>query len=791
MMKRTILFCLVLSVTSLLGQVKTVYIDPSATGNGSGTIENPLDGSTFKVQYGQPWEDSTIYLFKRGTVFNQPYAFALTVSGKSSNITFDAYGEGAKPIIKGTGTSGACINVGGTAILPANITIKNLELDNNKAETYLGGCGVAIANRNGFVTVLNCTIHGVFQGVRVTACPLMSLSVDSCKIYDTWSDGGYFQGGSGVSLHKFVAGWDTIYDVNTSMPNYPNDGDGWHIIDADSVWVHHNYIDHSSSGVKFCLIYNQVNLQTNAYVLLEYNHYKYNNWSTHTYLTLKKGSTYISRYSWYENARLAFQSRGYDEQFYYNKYTNCTKIFELNNTTNSSIVFHNNVIYHTDTVFYGYGPTINFQNNIVDVVSHHLYNNFGQTPSHFNSDYNCYLGIADKGVVTYGAHDILTNPLFTDTATLDFTLKNNSPCIDAGTNMYGNGFDYDGREVPFGLNADIGAYEFIPSTTTPTLTVNPTSLSFGNIIINTTSGEQTYTVQGSNLSPASDSLTITAPSGFTISTVSGSGFASSKKIAYTSGTLQPIPKIIYVRFSPTVEQSYTGSITNDGGGASVQIVSVSGNGSVSTPSITTDSTSLSFGSVMINTVSSEKTYILSGMNLSPANGNSTVMAPTGFQVSTTSGIGFDSSLTVAYSGGILATTTIYVRFFPTVLQSYTGSIIHTGGGAETESVYVSGSGISTSNVDESGMSEIFQLGQNYPNPFNPNTTIVYHLPSVNHVSLKVFDALGKEVATLVNEVQQPGNKSVRFDAITLASGIYFYRLQAGLYTQTKKLVFLR
>jgi hypothetical protein len=91
------------------------------------------------------------------------------------------------------------------------------------------------------------------------------------------------------------------------------------------------------------------------------------------------------------------------------------------------------------------------------------------------------------------------------------------------------------------------------------------------------------------------------------------------------------------------------------------------------------------------------------------------------------------------------------------------------------------------------------LDQNYPNPFNPNTTITYQLQSVNYVILKVFDVLGKEVATLVNEVQQSGNKSVRFNAETLPSGVYFYRLQArqqtggqaGSFTQTKKLLLLR
>lgn len=80
------------------------------------------------------------------------------------------------------------------------------------------------------------------------------------------------------------------------------------------------------------------------------------------------------------------------------------------------------------------------------------------------------------------------------------------------------------------------------------------------------------------------------------------------------------------------------------------------------------------------------------------------------------------------------------------------------------------------------------LEQNYPNPFNPSTRIRYAIRSGGFVSLKVFDVLGREVATLVDEVQDAGFKSVLFDAGALASGVYFSRLQAGGVVQTKKLL---
>ena len=85
----------------------------------------------------------------------------------------------------------------------------------------------------------------------------------------------------------------------------------------------------------------------------------------------------------------------------------------------------------------------------------------------------------------------------------------------------------------------------------------------------------------------------------------------------------------------------------------------------------------------------------------------------------------------------------------------------------------------------------FKLDQNYPNPFNPSTTISYQIPSASYVTLKVYDILGKEVATLVNRQENMGEHSVIFNAKNLTSGIYFYKLQAGNYIAIKKLVLLK
>ncbi|MFH1195790.1 MAG: T9SS type A sorting domain-containing protein [bacterium] len=100
----------------------------------------------------------------------------------------------------------------------------------------------------------------------------------------------------------------------------------------------------------------------------------------------------------------------------------------------------------------------------------------------------------------------------------------------------------------------------------------------------------------------------------------------------------------------------------------------------------------------------------------------------------------------------------------------------------------------------------FELFQNYPNPFNPTTIIRYALPTVEtgypdksgqvipslqHVTLKIYDILGNEVATLVNDTKEPGVYQVEFDASNLSSGVYFYKLTAGEFVQTRKLLLLK
>jgi DNA-binding beta-propeller fold protein YncE len=85
----------------------------------------------------------------------------------------------------------------------------------------------------------------------------------------------------------------------------------------------------------------------------------------------------------------------------------------------------------------------------------------------------------------------------------------------------------------------------------------------------------------------------------------------------------------------------------------------------------------------------------------------------------------------------------------------------------------------------------FQLEQNYPNPFNPSTTISYSIPKKDFVSLKVYDVLGNEIATLIEEEKPAGKYEIEFNAVELTSGIYFYRIITGSFVETKSMILLK
>jgi hypothetical protein len=104
--------------------------------------------------------------------------------------------------------------------------------------------------------------------------------------------------------------------------------------------------------------------------------------------------------------------------------------------------------------------------------------------------------------------------------------------------------------------------------------------------------------------------------------------------------------------------------------------------------------------------------------------------------------------------------------------------------------YCGGAKIIAQNSTETVPQE-FELTQNYPNPFNPTTTLKYAVPKNVYVTIKIYNTLGAEVATLVNEEKPAGFYELTFDGSRYASGMYFYRMTAGEFTETKKLILMK
>ena len=101
--------------------------------------------------------------------------------------------------------------------------------------------------------------------------------------------------------------------------------------------------------------------------------------------------------------------------------------------------------------------------------------------------------------------------------------------------------------------------------------------------------------------------------------------------------------------------------------------------------------------------------------------------------------------------------------------------------------------LSTSSINESQIDAptSFGIKQNYPNPFNPNTTIIYQVSKLSFITIKVFDVLGNDITTLVNEEKSIGTYQITWDAANIPSGIYFYKLRAGDFVETKKMILLK
>ena len=236
-------------------------------------------------------------------------------------------------------------------------------------------------------------------------------------------------------------------------------------------------------------------------------------------------------------------------------------------------------------------------------------------------------------------------------------------------------------------------------------------------------------------------------------------FALSEDASVGSGTQLTLSPFLFNEGDPTA-QVVNGSIT------------------VSFPEMSLSADSISFDSVPVG---ESETIIMNVTNVGQAELKITE---------------FDWSLPafdVAFSDLNLspgASIDVAISFSPTANQFYSDTLeIHSNAGFAY--VTLVGQGIIGIEDEFGSVPAEYTLSQNHPNPFNPTTTIKYRLPLSGEVSLIVYNLLGEEVASLVNGTVPAGNHRVSWDASNVASGIYFYRLQAGDFVQTRKMLLLK
>jgi len=225
----------------------------------------------------------------------------------------------------------------------------------------------------------------------------------------------------------------------------------------------------------------------------------------------------------------------------------------------------------------------------------------------------------------------------------------------------------------------------------PALTANPVSITnFGNVNVGSVSAASSFTLTGDNLTGFPGNITVTAPANFEVSN-DNSTFGNSAIVAFSTATLTSTT--VYVRFVPQSAGALSGNISISGGGVSTAVtVAVSGTGVAIVPTLGATTLS-SFGNICVNATSPANSFNVNGVNLTGA--DVTVGPLTNFTFATTAAGTYSASLTLPQAGGSFSQD-IYVQFTPAAVQSYSGNIPVSGGGASSSiNVAVSGAGVNT------------------------------------------------------------------------------------------------
>ena len=453
-----ILVILLLVQLALVGQT-TIYIDPTNTASGqNGTITNPYS-SWSQVSF----TNGNIYLQKRGTTFNT--TGNLTITGRN-NITLGAYGTGNRPKIIKTSAGGYVVDM--TTV--SNCIVRDLEISstaNATAAVLIDGYSTNISPNN---LIDNCELHSCEWGVRIISMAPGNRILNSI-IHNTGDDGIYAKDITDIEI-----GYCNIYDVNMKYFINPDQsyspGDNIQLVSLYDLYfnIHHNILDHSSSGNKFCFI-----VAGETYTgLVEYNTMTGNSGSVTSclYFGHTSGSV-IVRYNTLQDGNYGIYSYVYDLQLYYNKILRNNQgvtVMTNHNLTAKNNVFYNNLgasissisntsVTSKNNIFYLSGGSSRAYSCNSTIISN--YNNFNVQQANFLNGHSTLASW--QSATGNDLNSFIANPMFVNPAADDYCLLPASTCINTGNNV-GLTSDFFGTPVPQASGPDVGIHE-VASTT--------------------------------------------------------------------------------------------------------------------------------------------------------------------------------------------------------------------------------------------------------------------------------------------------------------------------------------
>lgn len=428
-----------------------IHIDPTFTGSSqNGSVTNPYN-SWSKVSF----TSGNVYLQKAGTSASTG---SLSFTGKN-NITISTYGTGSKPRITTSGNGNAVFYITNSY----NITIKDIEITSTGSWTSGITFQGASSSNN---LIKNVWIHNFGWGIRLLTSASGNRILDS-RINDILDDGIFVQDADDIEI-----GYCTIWDINKKYLINPDEsyaaGDGIQLNSNNSLYfnIHHNTIDHSSMGNKFCFYV----WGNNHNGKLEYNTFIGSSVKNSNGVFLNSTSnTILVRNNIFKNGYYGIISYAENCDVNYNRFENNTvgimisPGFDLNARNN---VFYNNTKYGITS---SYGTSVTLLNNIFNLTSSpaKAFYFLGQMSSNnnvFNKQYtgfiNGYSSLnAWRNSTGNDVNSVIGNPAFTNPAAGDFHVLSTSAAINRGQDV-NLSVDYYGNTVPQQGNPDAGIHEF-------------------------------------------------------------------------------------------------------------------------------------------------------------------------------------------------------------------------------------------------------------------------------------------------------------------------------------------